>query len=447
MDINIFTKRLFEKAKNKGFEDCEVYYVNRESLSIGIYSGEVEKYNLNNSFGLSFRGLFNNKMGYSYTEILDDAAVELLVEKAYEGVSTIENDDLQFIYEGDNDYVEVQSYHKELENLDPRELINLGLKMEKQARALSDKVVNIGGCAISYSKGEGGIINTKGLNLKNNMNILSAYVVPIVKDEENMYDGMGYAIAKKISDVDSMKIAKQGVDEALSKIGGKSISSGSYNMIINNEAMVSLLSTFSSIFSADVAQKGLSLLAGKEGEKIASDIVTLVDNPHLKDGLGSTGFDDEGVATYESKLIENGVLTTLLHNLKTANKAGVKTTGNGFKASYASPVSVSPTNFYIEKGEKTFEELLQEINNGIIITDFAGLHSGADSVTGDFSLAAKGFKVEEGNKTTPIEQITVSGNFFDLLKNIKVIGSDLKFPMSSVGCPSVIVEGLTVAGE
>ena len=447
MDIKVFTDLLFKKAKLKGFEECEIYYVDRESLSIGIYSGEVEKYNLNNSFGLSFRGLKNGKMGYSYTEILDEEAIDLLITKAYEGLSVIENNDTQFIYEGDSHYESINAYHSELENINPRELINLGIEIEKQARALSDKVVNIGGCAISYSNARGGISNTKGLELTNKVNLLSAYVVPIVKSGESMYDGMGYSIAKKVSDIDPIKIAKQGVDEALSKIGAKSVPSGNYKMVISNEAMVSILSTFSSVFSSDVAQKGLSLLAGKEGEIIASNIVNLIDNPHLEDGLGSTAFDDEGVATHKTILIENGKLKTLLYNLKTANKAGIKTTGNGFKASYASPVSVSPTNFYIEKGDKSFNELLVKIGNGLLITDFAGLHSGADSITGDFSLAAKGFKVEEGKKTTPVEQITVSGNFFDLLKNIKVIGNDLKFPMSTVGCPSVIVEGLIVAGK
>lgn len=447
MDINKFTETLFKKAKAKGFEECEVYYVDRESLSIGIYTGEVEKYNLNNSFGLSFRGLKKGKMGYSYTEILDNDAIDMLVKRAYEGLSVIENDDIQFIYEGDKHYEDIKTYHKELENINPRDLINLGIEVEKQARSLSDKVVNIGGCAISFSNAKGGLINTKGLKLNNNVNLLSAYVVPIVKDNENMYDGMGYALAKKLSDINPSKIAKQGVDEALSKIGAKTIPSGDYNIIIYNEAMVSLLSAFNSIFSADVAQKGLSLLAGKEGEKIASDIVNLVDNPHLVDGLGSTAFDDEGVATTETNLIENGTLKTLLHNLKTANKAGVKTTGNGFKASYASPVSVSATNFYIKEGDKSLEELFSKIGNGILITDFAGLHSGTDAVTGDFSLAAKGFKVEEGKKTTPIEQITVSGNFFEVLKNIKEIANDLKFPLSSVGSPSVIVDGLKVAGS
>lgn len=447
MELNLFVKELFSKAQEEGFSEYEVYYVDRESLSISVYKEEVEKYNLNNSAGLSFRGKFGDRIGYSYTEILDEDAIEMLVKKAKENVLAIENNDIQFIYEGDKEYKEISTYHEELEDIPADKLINIAISMEKEAKKYCNKVESFSGCSVSYSSGKYGIINSKGLNLSNKSNLLTAYVVPIVKDLDKMYDGCGYVVAKSLNDVKPDKIAKMGVDEALSKIGGTSIASGNYKVIINNEAMVSLLSTFAGIFSGDAVQKGLSLLKDKEGEIIAADIVNLVDDPHLEDGLASVSFDDEGVATLKTYLIKNGKLNSLLHNLKTANKAGVKSTGNGFKSSYASPISVSPTNFYIEPGINSVEEMTKKINKGLIITDFAGLHSGANSITGDFSLAAKGFYIEDGIKTHPVEQITVAGNFFTLLNNIEEIGSDLKFPMSSVGSPSIVIKELSIAGE
>ncbi|CUO47242.1 MULTISPECIES: TldD/PmbA family protein [Clostridium] len=447
MELELFVDSLFKKASEAGFSEYEVYYVDRESLGISVYKEEVEKYNLNNSAGLSFRGKLGDRIGYSYTEILDEDAIDMLVKKAKENVSAIENNDIQFIYEGDKEYKKISTYYEALENLAPDKLINIAINMEKEAKKYCDKVESFSGCAISYSSGKYGIINSKGLNLKNKSNLLTAYVVPIVKDGENMYDGCGYVVAKSLDEIDPAKIAKMGVDEALSKIGATSIPAGNYKVIINNEAMVSLLSTFAGIFSGDAVQKGLSLLKGKEGEIIASDIVNLVDDPHLKDGLASVAFDDEGVATVKTYLIQDGKLNTLLHNLKTANKAGVKSTGNGFKASYASPISVSPTNFYIEPGVNSLEEMTKKIDKGLIITDLAGLHSGANSITGDFSLAAKGFYIENGVKTHPVEQITVAGNFFTLLTDIEEVGNDLKFPMSSVGSPSIMIKELSIAGE
>jgi len=447
MDFNLFKEELFKEAKTSGFEECEIYYSDAENLSLNVYEGEVEKYKLTNAFGLSFRGKINGKMGYSYTEILDEEAIKTLITNAKGAALAIENEDVQFIYEGDKEYKELDCYKKELDNLKPDELISLALEMEKECKKQCDKVVNFQGCGIGYGKATYGIINSKGLNLKNERNSLTAYVVPIVEENSEKYDGMGYIIAKTVGDIKPNDLAKQALEEALSKVGGKSIPSGKYKIIINNEAMVSLLGTFSGIFNAEQAQKGLSLLKGKEGEIIASDIITLIDDPHLEDGLGTTSFDDEGVATYKKEIITNGKLNTLLYNLKTAYKAEVKSTGNGFKGSYASTVGVSATNFYIKPGEKSFEDLCNEVKEGVIITEFAGLHSGASAITGDFSLAAKGFMIENGKKTFPIEQITVAGNFFTLLKDIEEVGSDLKFPMSSLGCPSVVVKELSVAGK
>lgn len=447
MDFNLFKEKLFKEAKTSGFEECEIYYSDAENLSLNVYEGEVEKYKLTNAFGLSFRGKINGKMGYSYTEILDEEAIKTLIINTKGAALAIENEDVQFIYEGDKEYKELDCYKKELDNVKPDELIALALEMEKECKKQCNKVINFQGCGIGYGKATYGIINSKGLNLKNERNSLTAYVVPIVEENNEKYDGMGYVIAKTVGDIKPSELAKQGLEEALSKVGGKSISSGKYKIIINNEAMVSLLGTFSGIFNAEQAQKGLSLLKGKEGEIIASDIITLIDDPHLEDGLGTTSFDDEGVATYKKDIITNGKLNTLLYNLKTAHKAQVKSTGNGFKGSYASTVGVSATNFYIKSGEKSFNDLCNEVKEGVIITEFAGLHSGASAITGDFSLAAKGFRIENGKKTFPIEQITVAGNFFTLLKDIEEVGSDLKFPMSSIGCPSVIVKELSIAGK
>ena len=447
MEIKKFKDLLFKKALEEGFAECEIYYTSGESISISVYEEEIDKYNLEKSFGISFRGKIDNKMGYSFTEIIDEDAITMLLNNAKESANVIENNDEQFIYEGDSEYSSVKTYHEKLEHIDASRLIDIAINLEKETKLYNEKVVNINGCKVSYNASEYGICNSKGLDLKTKNNLLSAYVIPIVKENNQKYDGVGYVVASSLDDVDTKEMAKQGVEEALSKIGGRSVPSKKYKGIIYNEAMVSLLQTFSDIFSGDTAQKGLSLLNGKEGEIIASPLLTIIDDPLLDNGLGSAPFDDEGVATYRKEIIAGGKLETLLHNLKTANKAKIKTTGNGFKSSYASSVGVAPTNLFIKNGASSLEELMKILDEGLMITDFAGLHSGANAITGDFSLAAKGFYIKDGIKQYPIEQITVAGNYFELLKDIEAIGNDLKFPMSSFGSPSILLKTLSVAGK
>jgi len=199
-----------------------------------------------------------------------------------------------------------------------------------------------------------------------------------------------------------------------------------------------------------MAQKGLSLLKDREGTQIASEAVTLIDDPHHGKALASTPFDAEGVATAKRAIVKSGTLTTLLHNLKTAKKQGVQTTGNASKGSYAAPIGVAPSNFYVQPSGQSPEQLLGEIGDGLLITELSGLHSGANGISGDFSLGAKGYLVKGGALGAAVNQITVAGNFFELLKRIRAVGSDLRFgfPQSScVGSPMLDAGELAVAGE
>jgi PmbA protein len=128
----------------------------------------------------------------------------------------------------------------------------------------------------------------------------------------------------------------------------------------------------------------------------------------------------------------------------------LQSTGNAAKAGLAGAMHVSPSNFYIKPGEPSFDALMEKLGDGVFITELEGLHAGVDSISGDFSLSARGFRVEGGKKTTPVEQIVVSGNFYDLLENIEAIGNDLRFSMpsgGSIGSPSLIIKSINVAGE
>ena len=174
--------------------------------------------------------------------------------------------------------------------------------------------------------------------------------------------------------------------------------------------------------------------------------MTLVDDPLLEGGMGSRPFDDEGVPSATHTVVEDGVFRTFLHNLKTARKDGVATTGNARKVGYASAVHVTPTNFYLKPGKRTLDDMLRGIGEGLVITEVSGLHAGANPISGDFSLLAKGYTFREGRREKPVEQITVAGNFYELLNAVRELASDLTFPMGGIGCPSVDVGELSVSG-
>ncbi len=451
MDIKDFRDKLFERAKEEGFTDYEIYYVNGNSFRVTIYEGEIDQYSVNTDRGLSFRGLYGDKMGYSYTEILDNEALEMLLKGAKENAMAIEDEDIEIIYGGKDIYPKVNSYNEGLEKVDASEKINLALQLEKETRAESKKIKTVDDCIVASGRGERYISNSKGLDLRHVSNIIYAMVSAVVEEKEKINTAYSFKVTNDIEEIDTKKLAGKAVAEALSYLGAESLTSGKYKVIIRDDVMVDILGTFWGIFSAYNVQKGMSLLKGRLGEKIASDIITLTDDPLLVKGLASVPFDDEGVAAYTKNVIKNGVLMTYLYNLKTANKDGVKSTGNAAKASYASSMGTSPSNFYIKPGNHDLQGLFKNMDEGIFITEVQGLHSGANAVSGDFSLGAKGFLIKDGKVERPVEQITIAGNFYSLLNDITELGSDLKFGIPSgnscFGSPCVLIKELSIAGK
>lgn len=447
MTVEQFIQALLDEAKRQGIEAAEVYLSSGDSFRAMCVKGEIANYTVHSTRGLSLRGLYNGKMGYAATEAFDEEAVGQLVRAVKESAELTEDEDVQEIYPGDKEYPKIDNYCPALDAVDEQRKLQLIQDIEKKALAMDERITALNYNMISTSSGETRIVNSYGLNLNARDNMAVCYVSATAKEGERVSTGSGFKVTRNFEELDADAIAKEAVDEALFMLKAAPVPSGNYRAIIDAKCMPDLLGVFAGVFSAESAQKGLSLLAGKEGEMIASEIVTLMDDPLLPGGLASQPFDAEGVATHTKAVIENGKLTTLLHNLKTARKAGVKTTGNAAKSGYAGAVNVSPSNFYLKPGEKTQAELFADMGDGLVITEVSGLHAGANPISGDFSLIAQGYTVKDGKKDKPVEQITVAGNFYQLLKNIRAVGSDLTFPGSPIGSPSVDVGEIAVAGK
>ena len=448
MEKDLFIKKLLEAALTAGVEAAEVYTAENDSFRAMSHNGEVDNYSVASRSGLSLRGLYKGKMGYAATEAMDEEAIPMLVQGVIDSAELVEDDDVQEIYRGDAEYPQIDNYAPALDQVGEEAKLRLLLDMEKKALECGDeRIKQVNYNMVNTHSGSVRIVNTYGLDLRQRDNLAVAYVSVVAKDGEHVSTGTGFGCGREFAALNADKMAKEAVEEALFMLYAAPIPSGSYRVIIDRRCMPDLLSTFSSVFSADAAQKGMSLLAGREGEMIAAECVTLMDDPHMAGGLASGAFDAEGVATKVKAVIENGRLTTLLHNLKTARKAGVASTGNASKGGYSSPIGVQPSNFYFKPGEKTLAQLMADMGDGLVITDVSGLHAGANPVSGDFSLLAKGYMVENGQKTKPVEQITVAGNFYTLLKNIRAVGCDLEFVGSPVGSPSIDVGEMDIAGK
>jgi len=430
-------------AKTAGCDGCETFYAGGEAFEVNANVGEIDRYSVSREAGVSVRVSYQGKQGYAYTERLEEP--EKLVDRAIDNAKCIESTDDHPMQKKRN-YREVTREPSALANLSEQERIALAKRLEQAALEADSRVKRVVYCTVVYEAGSVRIENTQGLLAEKNSDVSIVYIMPSIQQGDEVQTGFAFRMGADAADVDAC--AREAVQDALGKLGGTPVASGFYRVLFRPYAFCDLFSAFASVFSADEAQKGRSLLANKEGEAIASPLVTLTDDPF--DPAAPRAFDSEGTPCKVKAVVENGVLKTLLHNLKTAAKAGVESTGNASRASAASPVGVSPTVFRIEPGKLSADELVQTLGNGLIITELEGTHAGVDAISGDFSLKSAGFLVEDGKIVRPVSNITVAGNFITLLKGVSALGSDILFSLPQTGyfaSPSVLVERLSVAGS
>ncbi len=453
VNMNEIINELLVKSKKFGFDEAEVMIKDDKNFETTVYKGEIDNYSISENFGLSFRGIKNNIMGYSYTEKLDENSVEMLLENAMNNLKNIDSKDQEFLFgnEENLEYVKINQYNEKLNEVSNERKIEILKKMEKTAFEYDKRVKSINYCLFENGETSHRIKNTLGLDLYEKSNLSFCFLNVGVEENGEMQSAHSIFVGNDINFLNEKELAYEAADKAIKLIGAETIESDNYPVIIENKTFASLLQAFSPIFSAEQVQKGTSLLKDKINCKIAASNISIIDNPHMKGKIASASFDAEGVPTKYKEVIKNGVLTTYLHNMKTAYIGNVKPTGNATRGSYKSSIGISPSNFYVENGNVTKDDMISEIEKGLLIVSLEGLHAGLNSVSGDFSLSAKGFLIENGKIIRPVNQITVSGNFLELLKNVKTVGNDLDFTMPSgsslVGSPSLRVDKLTVSGN
>ena len=371
-----------------------------------------------------------------------------MVNKAADNAATLESEDPVFLGEGGQTYDALEIPQVELPSTEG--LIQVALDAQKLLLAADSAVMDTSMSECISERSEIAIYNSKGLDLSYANATAGVVLAAVVSDGQEMADAYQIKLGQ-LDKIDIGAMAAKAAKSAKDKLGGDVAPTGNYSVVFSPDAMSDLLATFSSIFSSEAAQKGLSKLGDAEGKVIASELVTLVDDPFHKDNPMPINFDAEGSPAHRKNVIEKGVLNTLLYNLKTAAVAGKKTTGNASKAGYNAPVAVRPFTMYLQNGDVTEAELLVKAGNGVYINSLGGLHAGANPISGDFSLQSGGFMIENGVKTTPVKSFTVAGNFYELLKNIVCVANNCELPsamgMTAFGSPTVMVEGLSVAGK
>ena len=432
-------KKLFDLASEKGLSALTITKSTNTSKEISLFHGEISNFTTNVNLDYVARGIYNGKFGGVSTESDD---IEFIVDEIIKNAKVIEKPEEAEIFKGSKSYKKRNYYSKELENWDIQEPLNKLYELEKKLKEADPRVTEVE-VQYSYSSSGSEIRNSYGLKLQEKSNYYVCYAEIVVKQGDEIKTGFSYVLSNDPKEFDVDRLVRDCIKDATSKLGGITIKSKKYNVVLDYRAVASLLHPFINWVHADQVQKNSSRLIGKLNTQVVSKKLTIMDLPLLKNIYGR-GFDDEGVACYNKKIIDKGVLKTYLHNLETAKKDGVEPTGN---ASGSVDMGISSINLAIKPGRLTLDEMFAKVNNGVYITTVTGLHAGMNSRSGNFSLQASGFVIENGKIGAPLKMITVAGNLLDIFNNVGAVGKEQTITLGGTLSVPLIIKKVSVTSE
>ncbi len=284
------------------------------------------------------------------------------------------------------------------------------------------------------------ILNSRGISVEDRETVVMGYADVIIKEGDRVSTAFDYDISRSV-EIDMQAVGRKAAQLARSSLQSEPVYEQTCDVLLGPHAFGDILeSTFLSSINSENVQKGRSGLAGKIGQKIATDGLTIIDDGLLDGGLGSSKSDDEGVPSRTTTVMDDGVLKTFLYDTYTAGKENRESTGNAIRGSYSSPPQVGPRNIRFEYPRS---DVIKETDKGLYVNSIIGAHT-ANPITGDFSVECRNaFVIENGVLTQPIKSMMIGGNVFELLKKVDAMGRDDK-AVGSIISPTVRVKDIRV---
>lgn len=439
-------ERLLARAKALGAEDAEVYVSSGTEFTVQVYKAEIESLVSAESRGVGLRTFREHRVGFSYTSEMEPQALDELVNEALENGRYNHADEANVLPEPTPIELLPGLTSPALAQVDPQRKIDFALEMERRAVSLDPRVRRVSKAIYSDGRGQVEIYNTRGLDATFDRTVAYGVLDTIAEQDSEMQSGFAFTHGRDMGQLDLDAVVREAVENAAGLLGARPVPTASVPVVFHPHAAAMILGVISNSFSADAVIKRRSLLAGKIGEVVASEIVDITDDPRLPDGLASRPFDGEGVGSRRNPLIAAGVLKSYLHNTYTAARMKSMSTASAVR-SYKSVPEVGVSNLVLKPGTMSRDALLARVDNGLHVSQLSGLNT-VNPVSGEFSLGLTGHWIEHGQLTRPVKELTIAGNVIALLKKVVALASDLRFMFAGgfCGSPTILIEELPVGG-
>jgi PmbA protein len=448
-ELSAAARRAVEAATGAGASDAEAYVSRESGRTVRVHGGEVESLTAATQTGVGIRAWSGHRVGYAYGTDLSEAGVAAIAARAAEAAAVADEDE----FAAPPEPAEVEALpglsDPSIAEWETPRTVDLALAVERTALESDPRLVGVEVAVYADSGEQVAIASSTGMAGEYESSSCYAYLQALAEGEGARETGLGFGLARGPRGLDPAAIGAEAAERALSMIGAGKPTSRSCPVVLDETVAASLAGLIGGGLGAKAVQRGRSPFAGRLDEAVASEAFALHDDGRDPQGPASAPFDAEGVPRRRTALIEGGLLCSYLYDTYTANREGVSSTGSAARQGYRSLPSVSTSNLMVAPGTLSFEQLLAEAGDGILVTDVAGLHSGVNPVTGVFSVGASGREIRDGTLAEPVREFTIAGELVAMLGAVSAAGAETRWvPFGgSVSTPPLLIAEMAISGS
>ena len=444
-ELGDLTRAAVEAAQRD--EAVEAFAEEGRTTEASALRGEVEGLTFAEQRGVGVRLISGGRLGYAWAADPSLDEVRDAVRRARENAALAEPDEFNVLPAAEPIVPIPELFKAASAEVPTDRKVELALELERLAISSDPRVTKIDLAQVGDAVSRVAIASTAGVEAEYARTDAWAVVVTLAVEGDETQTGFSYRITRALDELDAGAIAGEAVERGARMLGAVKPPTAKVPVILDQFAAMSFLGVLAGALNAESVLKGRSLFASMAGQQVGSELFTLVDDGTVLDGPGASPFDDEGVPSGRTELFTSGTLNGFLHDTYTAARTGdgQRSTGNAKRSGYKSTPGVGTSNFFLDRGETPYDELLRMAEGGVLIQDVSGVHSGANPISGEFSVGATGLRIAGGALGEPLREMTIASTLPDMLKGITGVGDDLRF-FSSVGTPSILIGEMTLAG-
>lgn len=431
----------------KDGEQVEAVVVHDNETEVRVYNGEIEAFTASTSQGVGVRVVVDNRQGFAYAGSLDEDVLAETLAEARDNATFGTVDEYLGLAEPDGrPIVDLGLYSAAVADFPNEAKIELAKRLETAVLAGDARIIGAESSEFVDSISEAAVVTNTGIRVSGRDSgcYLSTYV--LAEESGDTQTGFGFSVGRDPGELDIDKAATEAVERATRLLGAGKPASEKLTVVFDPFVTSQFLSIVGRTLGGESVLKGRSLFADRMGEEVASSLITLIDDPTDLRAFTANEADGEGLATRRNVLIDGGKLNQFVHNTYTARRSGTQSTGSAVRG-YSSTPGAGTTALSILPGDRPQSDLIADIDNGVLIQGVAGLHSGVNPVSGDFSTGAEGLRIRNGELAEPIREFTIASTLQRMLLDVIEVGNDIDWlPMSAAGV-SLVVADVTVSGD